>query len=102
MPCVYRQAALKNVVDKSTYGNTINDLFPIKEKRKMAQDINSMLEYLSKNLNDQEIKQELIVNGVKNLTKLHKYVGVVSRTRDELKNWVRKVGNSYVKNKASV
>ncbi len=102
MPCVYRQAALKNVVDKSTYGNSINDLFPIKEKRKMAQDINSMLEYLSKNLNDQEIKQELIVNGVKNLTKLHKYVGVVSRTRDELKNWVRKVGNSYVKNKANV
>ncbi len=102
MPCVYRQAALKDVVDKSTYGNSINDLFPVKEKRKMAQDINSMLEHLSKRLNDQEIKQELIINGVKNLTKLNKYVGVVSRTRDELTNWVKKVGNSYVKNKASV
>ncbi|HCE58677.1 MAG TPA: hypothetical protein DER09_12835 [Prolixibacteraceae bacterium] len=102
MPCVYRQAALKNVVDKSTYGNSINDLFPIKEKRKMAQDLNSMLEYLNKNLNDQEIKQELIVNGVKNLAKLNKYVGVISRTREELKNWVEKVGNSYVKRKAGV
>ncbi|MGY6521506.1 MAG: Qat anti-phage system QueC-like protein QatC [Mongoliitalea sp.] len=102
MPCVYRQAALKDVVDGSTYGNSINDLFPIKEKRKMAQDINSMLEYLNKNLNEQEIKQELIINGVKNLTKLNQYVSVVSRTRDELKNWVKKVGNNYVKNKASV
>jgi len=102
MPCVYRQAALKNVVNKSTYGNSINDLFPVKEKRKMAQDTNSMLEFLSKKLTDQEIKQELIVNGVKNLTKLNEYVGVVSRTRKELKKWVKKVGNSYVKNKASV
>lgn len=102
MPCAYRQAALKDIVDKSTYGNSINDLFPIKEKKKMAQDINSMLEYLNKNLNDQNIKQELIVNGVKNLAKLNKYVGVVSRTREELKNWVKKVGNPYVKSKVGV
>jgi 7-cyano-7-deazaguanine synthase in queuosine biosynthesis len=102
MPCVYRQAALKNVVDKSTYGNSINNLFPVKEKRKMAQDINSMLEFLSKKITEQEIKQELIINGVKNLTKLNQYIGVVSRTRDELKNWVKKVGNNYVKNKANV
>ena len=61
-----------------------------------------MLEFLSKKLTDQEIKQELIINGVKNLTKLNQYVGVVSRTRDELKDWVKKVGNNYVKNKASV
>lgn len=102
MPCVYRQAALNNVVDKSKYGNSINDLFPIKEKRKIAQDINSMLEYLSKNLSDQEIKQELIINGVKNITKLNMYVGVVMKTREELKKWVRKVGNNYVKRKANV
>lgn len=102
MPCVYRQAALKDVVDGSTYGNSINDLFPIKEKRKMAQDNNSMLEYLNKNLNEQDIKQELIVNGVKNLAKLNKYVGVVSRTREELKKWIKKVGNPYVKGKAGV
>lgn len=102
MPCVYRQAALKDVNDESTYGNSINNLFPDREKSKMAQDVNSMLEFLSKKLTDQEIKQELIINGVKNLTKLNKYVGVVSRTIDELKNWVKKVGNNYIKNKASV
>lgn len=102
MPCVYRQAALKDVVDESTYGNSINNLFPNKEKSKMSQDTNSMLEYLNKKLNDQEIKQELIVNGVKNLAKLNKYVAVVSRTRDELKEWVKKEGNSYVKNKSGV
>lgn len=102
MPCVYRQAALKNVVDKSTYGNSINSLFPNKEKKKMAQDINSMLEYLNKSLNARQIKQELIVNGVKNIAKLNEYVAVVSRTREELKKWVEKVGNKEVKRKAGV
>jgi 7-cyano-7-deazaguanine synthase in queuosine biosynthesis len=102
MPCVYRQASLKDVVDRSSYGNSINNLFPIKEKKKKAQDTNSMLEFLNKNLSEQEIKQELIVNGVKNLAKLNKYVGVVSRTIEELKNWVKKVGNPYVKSKSGV
>lgn len=102
MPCVYRQAALVEENDETDYGNLMNNLFPLKEKSKKAQDINSMLLYLNKKIKDQDIKQELIVNGVKNREKIDKYVAVISRTRIELKKWVKVNGNDYVKNKAGV
>lgn len=102
MPCVYRQAALVDEIDPTYYGNLINNLFPKNEKSKKAQDSNSMLLFLNKKMTDQEIKQELIINGIKNLNKLRKYVGVVSKTRNELKMWVKKIGSEYVKNKAGV
>jgi hypothetical protein len=61
-----------------------------------------MLDFLHSQITKEEIKQELIVNGVKNLSKLNQYVDVVWRTRQELKQWVKKVGNSTIKLKAGV
>lgn len=102
MPCIYRQAALLNIKDKTTYGDSINDLFPVKEKRDKSQDSGAMLDFLNNSISKEEIKQELIVNGVKSISKLNKYVDVVWRTRLELKQWVKKEGNSTIKSKAGV
>lgn len=102
MPCIYRQAALVKFQDKTTYSDELNDMFPLKEKNEKSQDSGAMLNFLAKRITKQEIKQELIVNGVRDLSKIKNYVDVVWRTREELKNWVRKVGNNYVKNKANV
>ena len=100
MPCIYRRASLLKIGDGTTYGNTINSLVPFLSKK--SQDVGACLDYLNNPITKEEIKQELIVNGVKNLSKLNQYVDVVWRTRQELKQWVKKEGNSTIKLKAGV
>lgn len=100
MPCMYRRASLLIIGDKTTYGNTINSLAPFINKK--SQDVGACLDYLKNPITKQEIKQELIVNGVKNLSKLNQYVDVVWRTRHELKQLVKEEGNSIIKSKAGV
>ncbi|WP_128331126.1 Qat anti-phage system QueC-like protein QatC [Apibacter sp. HY039] len=102
MPCVYRQVSLQETTDETSYGNSINNLFPLKEKYKKAQDIVALLDFLTTPITKEEIKQELIVNGVKNLSKLNQFVEVVWRTRKELEQWINKVGSSTVKLKAGI
>tara|TARA_R110001583_G_scaffold192614_1_gene359299 strand:- start:7840 stop:9162 length:1323 start_codon:yes stop_codon:yes gene_type:complete len=100
MPCAYRQASLATKVDKTTYGNSINSLTPFLSKK--SQDVGACLNFLKEHITKEEIKQELIVNGIKNQTKLNFYVNVVWDTRKELTKWVKKVGNSTIKTKAGL
>lgn len=100
MPCVYRQASLLYIDDKTTYGNKLNTLYPFKTD--IGQDIGACLEYVKKPITIEEIKKELIVNGLIDLSNLETYANVVLRTRDELKAWVMKFGNNNVKRKAGL
>lgn len=100
MPCIYRRTSLLKIGDGTTYGNTINSLIPFLSKK--SQDVGACLDYLNNPITKEEIKQELIVNGVKNIAKLNQYVDVVWRTRQELKQWVKKEGNSTIKSKAGL
>lgn len=100
MPCIYRRASLFNHKDTTTYGNTINSLIPFNTKK--SQDVGICLDFLKKNITKDDIKTELIVNGIKNLNKLNKYVDVVSQTRIELSKWIGKNGNSFIKTKAGL
>lgn len=100
MPCIYRRAALASVTDNTTYGSELNSLFPFLTKK--GQDAGACLEFLQKTLNKKEIKQELLINGLKDLEKSNKYVNVVERTRIELKKWVQEVGNSNVKQRTGL
>lgn len=100
MPCIYRQASLLNATDKTTYGNAINSLIPFLSKK--SQDVGACLDFLKNPITKEEIKQELIVSGVKNLSKLNQFVDVIWRTREELRQWIKKVGNSTIKSKAGV
>jgi 7-cyano-7-deazaguanine synthase in queuosine biosynthesis len=100
MPCIYRQASLSTIKDKTTYGHSINTLAPFKTKK--SQDVGACLDFLGTPLSKEEIKQELVINGIKDLKKLNKFADVVINTRLELKAWVKKVGNSDVKRKAGI
>jgi hypothetical protein len=86
--------------DKTSYGNSINSLMPFLSKK--SQDVGACLDFLSTPITKDEVKQELIVNGVKNLSKLNHFVDVVLRTKVELSKWVKKVGNSSIKSKAGL
>lgn len=100
MPCIYRQASLLNQKDFTSYGSHINSLIPFKKKK--TQDVGVCLDFLNKSLSKDDIKIELIVNGIKNLSKLDNYVDVICRTRAELLNWVGKNGNTIIKSKAGL
>lgn len=100
MPCIYRRASLQNQKDPTTYGSHINSLIPFKLKK--TQDVGICLDFLKKNLSKDDIKTELIINGIKNIDKLNSYVDVVWRTRIELSKWFGNHGNSIIKKKAGL
>lgn len=100
MPCIYRQASLQNQKDPTLYGSHIDSLVPFELKK--TQDVGICLDFLKKKLTKEDIKTELIVNGVKNIDKLNCYVDVVWRTRIELSKWVEKNGNTVIKSKAGL
>lgn len=100
MPCVYRRASLLTIADKTTYGTELNSLYPFNTDK--GQDIGACLEYLKSPISLEEIKNELIVNGLIDLPNLDEYAKVVLRTRDELKSWVIKFGNQNVRRKAGL
>ena len=108
MPCIYRQASLQNIIDATKYGNTINKEYTGRTRRtpflksKQGQDFNACLEFLNETFSDIEIRNELLINGVKNLEKLEDYVDLVKRSRKELSSWINKTGSPYIKTKAGI
>lgn len=100
MPCIYRRASMYNQYDDTKYGSDIDSLIPFKTKK--SQDVGICLDFLKKPLTKDEIKTELIVNGVKNLKKLDSYVNVVWNTREELSKWFKKNGNTTIKIKGGL
>lgn len=99
MPCVYRRAALLSISDLTTYGNNLNSL---DFQHKKGQDMGALLNFLNKPLTKKEIRNELIVSGIKDLTKLDKYVDLVIRTRLELSQYINKFGNSKIRKRAGL
>lgn len=100
MPCIYRRASLITLKDSTTYGNDINLLPPF--VRQKGQDLGACLEYLKNDLTSSDIKNELIINGLKDLSNINKYIDVVGRTRKEIEKWIKKNGNQVVRDKAGI
>lgn len=100
MPCTYRQASLIGFGDNTTYGNSINKAALFEHKQ--GQDLGACLELLSQEVDSQRIKEELIINGLRELHRIDQYVEVVEKTLKELKEWVRAVGSEEVLLKANI
>lgn len=102
MPCIYRQAALFETIDKTPYGNTINKKTYGKNDRpffdsKQSQDLAACLSFLKKDISSSQIKNELLINGVNNLSKINDYVALVERSRLELRQWFEREGKKEIK-----
>lgn len=107
MPCTYRRASLLSLNDTTTYGNTINKKWVGRKNTpflfsNQGQDIAACLEFLKKTITAKDIKDELLIGGVTDLSEIDKYVNVVLRTRDELKRFVNNIGDREVKKKAGI
>jgi 7-cyano-7-deazaguanine synthase in queuosine biosynthesis len=99
MPCVYRRAALLSINDITKYGNDLNKL---DLKSKMGKDLNALLNFLENALSPEEIRSELLISGISDLTKLDQYVDLVIRTRLELNQYINKFGNADIKKRAGL
>lgn len=108
MPCTYRRASLLSLKDITTYGNTVNKKWV---GRKMTtpfllshqgQDTKACLDFLNNPLSTQDIKQELLVGGINDLSKIDQYVNVVLRTREELIELISSIGNIEIKKRVGL
>ncbi|WP_018343951.1 Qat anti-phage system QueC-like protein QatC [Cytophaga aurantiaca] len=108
MPCIYRQAALQDILDTTKYGNSINKNNTGRKVQtpfllsKQGQDFNACLSFIRKDFSDNEIRDELLTNGINDIIKIDDYVNLMKRTRSELKKWINSIGSSTIKNKAGI
>jgi len=96
MPCFYRRASLRGRNDNTEYGNSIADF--VNSRTEKWQDFGALLEFLRREITDEEIKREIIANGLQNVHRLHDYIALIRRSRDEVRRWVIASGNANVRN----
>jgi 7-cyano-7-deazaguanine synthase in queuosine biosynthesis len=96
MPCMYRKAALIGYNDNTQYGITISHLFGKKDK-KLSDDFYAMLNFLSREITEDDIRKELLIAGLGRLPNIDGYVDLVVRTRQELRRLVEAEGDNSVK-----
>ena len=96
MPCMYRKASLIHHKDPSTYGIKMQTLFT--QTKKISNDFYAMLNFLKKDLSTIDIANELLVMGIKKSNPhFDDYICLVERTREELKDLLKKEANASVK-----
>lgn len=83
MPCMYRRASLTGYRDLTTYGDTLGQLFQDKGER--SDDFFAMINFLRREMTEDDIRNELRIAGLGRLDTLEKYVQLVKETREELK-----------------
>ncbi|WP_303919402.1 Qat anti-phage system QueC-like protein QatC [Draconibacterium sediminis] len=94
MPCIYRRAAMHKVGwdSEKYYGDNIFNAnqwgWKNESWHKRMKDVKTLLNFISLQRNQEEIKRELLINGTLPFDKLDDYSNVVVRTIDEIKNWL--------------
>jgi hypothetical protein len=99
MPCLYRRASVTTFKDNTDYGNDMNDL---ELETKKGQDVAALLEFLKFPISKNDIKFELIANGLNEVDHLYDYINLIKRTRSELKDWINSEGDNDIQEKAGL
>lgn len=96
MPCMYRKASLIGFDDTTSYGNELDSLFRHRQLQ-LTDDFFAMLNFLKTDLTKEEIKRELRIAKVNELSDFEQYVKLVIRTRSELKALIASKGSNELK-----
>jgi hypothetical protein len=96
MPCMYREASLIGFADSTSYGNELDSLFRNK-RLQLTDDFFAMLNFLKTDLTEEEIKRELRIAKVNELSHFEQYVNLVIRTRSELMALIASKGSNELK-----
>lgn len=93
MPCIYRRAAMNKVGwdSEAFYGDNIFNAshwaFLNEKHHKRFKDVKTLLNFLSLQKSQKEIKRELLINGALPFDKIDAYSNVVVKTIREIKDW---------------
>lgn len=96
LPCIYRRVALDCVgLDSFDYiGTDIyrNAHFRIDDtSQQRSSDIRSLIYFLTRNLNREYIRRELLNNGVRDVNEIENYIELTFRSYEQVLNWLNKL-----------
>lgn len=101
MPCIYRRVALHKIgLDNEIVGTDIFN--PRKYPLEKLPDVPAFLDYMRTSLTVEDIEKNLLINGTLPLDKVEQYAQVVSRTRNQIADWMRDKGSIEIKNKLGI
>jgi hypothetical protein len=72
------------------------------KEQKSTRDFRTLLEFIKNRPTIERIEKELLINGVRDISKLHEYALVIDRTIDQIIDWIRASGNHVIKRKAGI
>lgn len=107
LPCLYRRVALDAVDldDANLFGTDVfhgikYDLE--KKNQKRNRDFNALLRFINERMDENYIRRELFINGVKEIDGLTGYVSMVLHSYEQVKDWITKNGTISIRKKAGI
>lgn len=109
LPCIYRRVSLHmNGLDINVDLNYGTDVFNgIKFDinnmgQKSPRDFRALLEFIRSRPSIERIEKELLINGMRDVSRIREYALVVDRTIDQIIVWINASGNEEIKRKAGI
>ncbi|MDE1206016.1 Qat anti-phage system QueC-like protein QatC [Tenacibaculum larymnensis] len=99
MPCVYRRASLNKAgEDNQVYGNDITS--PL--SRDSFVDLPAVINFLTKNISVEKMKQDILINGSVPMSDLDKYATLVLNSKKEVLSLFKSKGNQFIKDELEI
>lgn len=109
LPCIYRRVSLHmNGLDNNVDIHYGTNVFNVEEfelnntKLKAPRDFRTLLEFIRNRPSIERIEKELLINGMRDVSKIREYSFVVDRTIDQIIEWINASGNEEIKLKAGI
>lgn len=109
LPCIYRRVSLHmNGLDNNVdlhYGTNVfnGEEFDLNNmKLKAPRDFRTLLEFIRNRPSIERIEKELLINGIRDVSRIREYALVVDRTIDQILLWINASGNEEIKRKAGI
>ncbi|TPN86084.1 Qat anti-phage system QueC-like protein QatC [Aquimarina algicola] len=99
MPCIYRRASLnKSNRDNQIYGRDITR----PSSRNSYVDLPAVINYLRKDINLEQMKRDILINGSVPIEDLEDYAKMVLRSKVEVLQLFKDKGNSFIKSELNI
>jgi len=99
MPCIYRRASLnKAQLDNQIYGRDITQ--PL--TRNNYVDLPALIHYLKKDIDLEQMKRDILINGSVPFEDLEEYAEMVLRSKNEVLQLFKDKGNNFIKTELGV
>ena len=107
LPCLYRRVSLDIIgLDSAEYVGT-DVMHGTKynlniHKQKRNHDFNALLYFIKSRMDENIIRRELVMNGIRSKQELDDYVSLALHSYQQVKDWIARKGTSEIKGKAGI